>query len=189
MADTGANSGGLAEPLTEREQEILTSLAEGLSNQEIANRLHLALRTVKWYNSQIYSKLGVGSREEAVEKAQGLGLLARLPDAEALEGKHNLPSQTTPFIGRQQELADIKVLLAKPDVRLLTILAPGGMGKTRLSIEAARSQIGRYRNGVFFVSVQGVNQAVGKGSSRRGEGSEAAAKCSFVKRMLDAQSV
>ena len=153
MADTRTD----LDDLTEREQEILTCLAEGLSNQEIANRLHLALRTVKWYNSQLYSKLGVGSREEAVEKAQGLGLLARLPDAEALEGKHNLPIQTTPFVGRQQELADMKVLLAKPDVRLLTILAPGGMGKTRLSIEAARSQIGRYDDGVFFVPLAPLN--------------------------------
>ena len=41
------------EPLTDREREILGCLAAGMSNQAIAARLHLALRTVKWYNSQI----------------------------------------------------------------------------------------------------------------------------------------
>lgn len=140
------------EPLTEREQEILSCLVEGLSNREIANRLHLAYRTVRWYNSQIYSKLGVNNREDAVERAQVLGLLEtttdRPPDFQA---RHNLPQPTTPFIGRQRELADLAALLAQPEARLLTILAPGGMGKTRLALAVAEGQLAKYRNGVFFV--------------------------------------
>ncbi|MCA9331218.1 response regulator transcription factor, partial [Candidatus Saccharibacteria bacterium] len=52
----------MAESLTERELEILRYLVDGLSNREIAERIHLAYRTVRWYNSQIYSKLGVNNR-------------------------------------------------------------------------------------------------------------------------------
>ena len=59
----------LLDPLTEREVEILHLLADGLSNREIAQKLFLTLGTIKWYNKQIYSKLGVHSRTQAVSKA------------------------------------------------------------------------------------------------------------------------
>jgi class 3 adenylate cyclase len=64
----------LLEPLTERELEILRLLAEGLSDREIAQKLVLAQGTVKWYNKQIYSKLDVHSRAQAVERGRELGL-------------------------------------------------------------------------------------------------------------------
>jgi serine/threonine-protein kinase PknK len=46
------------DPLNEREKEILRQLSTGLSDQQIAGELFLSLNTVKWYNRQIYSKLG-----------------------------------------------------------------------------------------------------------------------------------
>jgi predicted ATPase len=64
---------------------------------------------------------------------------------------HNLPAQTTPFVGREDELADLARLLDQPDNRLVTIFAPGGMGKTRLAIEVAAAQAASYRHGVHFV--------------------------------------
>jgi predicted ATPase/DNA-binding CsgD family transcriptional regulator len=152
MADTRDRSANLTDSLTEREQEILACLAEGLSNQAIANRLYLAEKTVRWYNSQIYSKLGAGNRTEAVARATALGLLAALPEP-PVTGRHNLPAQGTPFVGRGHELAELRRLLNDDRTRLVTILAPGGMGKTRLSLEAARTQIGRYTDGVFFVAL------------------------------------
>jgi len=65
--------------------------------------------------------------------------------------RHNLPVQTTPFVGREAELADLARLFADPTVRLVTILGPGGMGKTRLAIEAAAAQLDHFTHGVFFV--------------------------------------
>jgi LuxR family maltose regulon positive regulatory protein len=67
---------GLVEPLSEREIEVLQLVADGLSNQEIAARLYLSLRTIKFHTSNIYGKLGVKSRTEAVAKARALGLLS-----------------------------------------------------------------------------------------------------------------
>ncbi|WP_188689330.1 LuxR C-terminal-related transcriptional regulator [Silvimonas amylolytica] len=58
-----------------REMEILRLVAEGLTSQTIAARLDLSLQTIKWYLKGIYSKLGVGSRISAVDKARRLGLL------------------------------------------------------------------------------------------------------------------
>ena len=65
----------MAEALSSRELEIVRLLAEGLSNREIAKHLILSLDTIKWYNNQIYSKLAVGSRTQAVAKARNNGLL------------------------------------------------------------------------------------------------------------------
>jgi LuxR family maltose regulon positive regulatory protein len=64
------------EPLSEREIEVLQLIAEGLTNPEIATRLILSLYTVKTHTRNIYSKLGVNNRTQAVSKARTLGILS-----------------------------------------------------------------------------------------------------------------
>lgn len=66
----------LVDPLSDREQEILELVAQGLSNPQIAQRLHLAEGTVKNYVSSILQKIGVRDRTQAVLRAQELGLLS-----------------------------------------------------------------------------------------------------------------
>lgn len=65
----------LIEPLSERELEILALIEAGLSNQEISERLFLALSTVKGHNRNLFGKLGVKRRTEAVAQARQLGLI------------------------------------------------------------------------------------------------------------------
>ena len=65
----------LVEPLSDREREILQLIAQGLSNREISERLFLALSTVKGHNQNIFGKLQVKRRTEAVARAQELGLV------------------------------------------------------------------------------------------------------------------
>lgn len=67
--------------------------------------------------------------------------------------RHNLPAQTTPFVGREHELAELDKLLNDPAVRLITIIAPGGMGKTRLALEAAENALAQFSDGVYFVEL------------------------------------
>ncbi len=62
-------------PLNERELEVLRLIADGLSNHEIAERLVIALSTVKWHINNLFGKLGVHSRTQAVAQAKELGLL------------------------------------------------------------------------------------------------------------------
>jgi len=62
--------------LSEREQSVLSLIASGATNPEIARELHLSPYTVKEYASSLYKKLGVRNRTEAVQRAQRLGLLA-----------------------------------------------------------------------------------------------------------------
>jgi LuxR family maltose regulon positive regulatory protein len=66
----------LVEPLSDRELEVLQLVAEGLTNREVAQRLFISLRTVKWHTSNIYGKLGVKNRTQAVAKARALGILS-----------------------------------------------------------------------------------------------------------------
>jgi LuxR family transcriptional regulator, maltose regulon positive regulatory protein len=65
----------LAEPLSQRELEVLRLIAQGLSNREIGERLFLAVDTVKGHNRRIFGKLMVQRRTEAVAKARSLGIL------------------------------------------------------------------------------------------------------------------
>jgi pimeloyl-ACP methyl ester carboxylesterase/DNA-binding CsgD family transcriptional regulator len=65
----------MRESLNEREQEILKRLSAGLSDRQIADELYLSVNTVKWYNRQIYSKLGVSNRTQAIAQARALQLL------------------------------------------------------------------------------------------------------------------
>ena len=66
---------GSVEPLTDRELEVLALLRERLSNKEIAHMLGLSPATVKRYTVNLYGKLGVGKRSDAVIKAEALGIL------------------------------------------------------------------------------------------------------------------
>jgi LuxR family maltose regulon positive regulatory protein len=66
---------GLVEPLSRRELEVLRLVAQGLSNQEISERLFLALSTVKGHNLKIFEKLQAKRRTEAIARARELGLL------------------------------------------------------------------------------------------------------------------
>jgi len=72
---------------------------------------------------------------------------------------HNLPTQLTAFIGREAELDSLHALLSDSRNRLITIVAPGGMGKTRLSLEAARQMIPSFRQGIYFVALDRITSA------------------------------
>lgn len=73
-------------------------------------------------------------------------------------GRSNLPPQPTDLVGRQQDLRDLDALLANPAARMITIVAPGGMGKTRLAMAVAERQVAKetFADGVFFVPLPSV---------------------------------
>jgi predicted ATPase len=71
----------------------------------------------------------------------------------------SLPLQPTTFIGRDADLAQIGRLLEDPSCRLITLVGPGGSGKTRLAIEVATRQHAGFADGVVFVALQAVPTA------------------------------
>ena len=72
---------------------------------------------------------------------------------------HNLPLQPTPFIGRQRELVALAELIADPQCRLITLLGPGGTGKTRLALQVASDESEAFADGTTFVTLAPLNAA------------------------------
>jgi predicted ATPase/class 3 adenylate cyclase len=109
----------------------------------------------------ILKDLGVHSlkdltRPEHVFQVTPVGLRDEFPPLASLNTvPNNLPEQLTEFVGRQVELADARNLISK--TRLLTLLAPGGTGKTRLAIQTAAEVSTDYPDGVFFVGFADIN--------------------------------
>lgn len=71
----------------------------------------------------------------------------------------NLPTPSTPFVGRDVELEEIRVKIAAAECRLLTLVGAGGMGKTRLAIQTAKDTSGLFPDGVHFVALASVDSA------------------------------
>ncbi len=71
---------------------------------------------------------------------------------------NNFPKQLTPFVGRSNEIEEINSLLSQIDCRLLSLIGPSGMGKTRLSLEVAHQMI-HFEDGVYFVALQPLTSA------------------------------
>src|SRR3989442_15489723 len=78
--------------------------------------------------------------------------ITRLPQREQAP-KQNLPTQLTPLLGREQEVAAACALLRGPEVRLLTLTGTGGVGKTRLALQIAAELVDDFADGVYFVSL------------------------------------
>ncbi|HFC12277.1 MAG TPA: hypothetical protein ENJ56_05480, partial [Anaerolineae bacterium] len=102
------------------------------------------------------NELGVDPSKETVDlfhqiKADALEKLAPVAKPKKTTTQSNLPATTTQFFGRDAELAQLSALLENPAYRLITLVGMGGIGKTRLALEAARQNIMRFPDGVWFV--------------------------------------
>jgi transcriptional regulator with XRE-family HTH domain len=71
--------------------------------------------------------------------------------ASAAPARSNLPAAATSLIGREREIAEVHTYLLRVDVRLVTLIGPPGIGKTRLSIESARTFLQDFPDGVFLL--------------------------------------
>jgi predicted ATPase/class 3 adenylate cyclase/Tfp pilus assembly protein PilF len=81
--------------------------------------------------------------------------LSDFPPLRSLSAQpHNLPIQSTPFLGREKELGEISKLLKDPSCRLLTLIGTGGIGKTRLALQAAAENIENFAHGVYFIALE-----------------------------------
>jgi predicted ATPase/DNA-binding SARP family transcriptional activator/Tfp pilus assembly protein PilF len=69
---------------------------------------------------------------------------------------HHLPTSPAPFVGRTEELAELADLLADPNCRLVTLIGPGGIGKTRLALQTAVDHIGTLAHGVHYIPLASI---------------------------------
>ena len=133
---------GMAEPLvragvTRREAEVLQAVAERLRNREIADQLHVSVRTVESHIAALLHKLGVNDRAALAELGVELRRAARM-DA-------GLPVPLTSLIGRDNEIGELTALVDAH--RLVTLIGPGGVGKTRLALRIATVHADQFPDG------------------------------------------
>jgi WD40 repeat protein/serine/threonine protein kinase len=139
----------VVELLTPREQEVLQLIIDGLSNREIAQRLTVTLSTVKWYVNQVYSKLGVRSRVQAIVRARELDLIVTsgeeatyvpLPTEDFHPGnpykglRAFQSADYQDFFGREKVTAKLIRRLSDTGEysRFLAVIGPSGSGKSSL---------------------------------------------------------
>ena len=116
-------------------------------NGQITPRLYYQHKLRELYGKSL-EELGF-TRERKVEAP----MLAVPALSEAI---WNVPARFTSFVGREREIARIQDLFARPDVRLITLSGPGGVGKTRLAIQVALAMREHFAQGACFVSLEAI---------------------------------
>ena len=121
-----------------------------------AGRRDAALSQYASLRSVLQSELGEEPAEETTTLYRRIrtGAVERPVPPPA---RHNLPAPPTPLLGRQDELVQLTGLLEDPACRLLTLLGPGGIGKTRLALQVAQDHVDDFADGVFFVSLASIH--------------------------------
>lgn len=136
-----------SETMSAREGEVLDALRDHLTNAEIAHRLHISVRTVESHVSSLLRKFGAADRRALATRAAELAARDSAP-GRAFAG---LPTTWTSFVGRTAELQEI--VEAAAEARLVTLVGPGGIGKTRLVTVAAERIAPAFRGGGAFVDL------------------------------------
>ena len=136
--------------------------AAGQGGQILVSSSTAALIEPRGSESQAFSLVDLGEHRfkdlAAPERVYQLGE-GEFPALNSLY-RTNLPVPATPFLGREEELGEVVELLTRHEVRLLTLTGPGGTGKTRLVLQAAAEVSDRYPDGVWWVPLAALRDAV-----------------------------
>ena len=135
-------------------------LAAGMTQEGLAERAGISARTVSDAERGLRETLH-GDTAQRLAAALGLAgaqsgqfqAIARGQVPPSVAAPDQLPVVPTPFLGRARELDQVTSALSSGEARLLTLTGPGGIGKTRLAVEAARVLRDTYPGGTYFVSL------------------------------------
>lgn len=137
------------------EQEILIRLARAQFFPEYIDSIEAPYlpddALMSALSRQYPSKnMAAPKQEESVTSVGVMDQVANIPSPGNL---NNLPIPPTSFVGWAIEIEQVRNLLIRPDVRLVTLIGPGGAGKTRLGLEIASQLVQEFRHGVYFVAL------------------------------------
>ena len=98
------------------------------------------------------------TRPERIFQVLAPELPTDFPALKTLDARrNNLPAQPSALVGREREISEVCGRMREPGIRLLTLTGPGGIGKTRLGLQAAADLLDEHRDGVFFVALADIN--------------------------------
>jgi len=126
------------------------------------HRRGVALQLYKSLADRLQSEIGVAPEERTSLLFRQIAEDDFVAPVRPIGKMHHFPTQFTPFLGRKEELAQVSNLLLDTNCRLLTILGPGGIGKTRLAVEAAKiaANSKRFADGIYFAHLRDVESGV-----------------------------
>jgi predicted ATPase/transcriptional regulator with XRE-family HTH domain len=151
-------------------------IASGWTQEELAQRANVSPRAISNYEGGatlrpqretvrlLADALGLSDEDRALltasVTAQRAKAITSLPSRTAPPTPSHVPAPLTPLLGREAELLSLTASLAQGNVRLMTVVGPGGAGKTRLALAAAAAAAvhGEYADGVYFVSLAPVRE-------------------------------
>ena len=165
-----AKAAELLEPLRKADPFDETLLRRQLKNLQASQQFRQAVSTFEQFENSLDKEFGAEPELATIELLESAQQTAPVSSAKqvvtpplTVESEttilNNLPGQLTPFIGREIERRRIAEQLTDPDCRLLTLVAPGGMGKTSLALAIAREHLERFKDGVWFVPLAAVADA------------------------------
>lgn len=140
-------------PLSEKQRKTLHALLSepGASLQKYSLMLHVSVATYVRYRSSLTKTLVTVLNAHLLDKQPAFD-----QTQVKLIHPNNLPYQPIPLIGREKELETIQKVILRDGVNLLTITGPGGIGKTRLALQAAVELLDDFEDGVFFISLASI---------------------------------
>jgi predicted ATPase/DNA-binding SARP family transcriptional activator len=118
-----------------------------------------ALKVFESFKSMLSLELGLMPLETTLQLAANLRLESQAVSQQPLDVLRNFPSETSSFVGRDLDLSEIAAYFEQPEIRLLTLIGAGGMGKTRLAIQVALEQAKRFSDGATFVPLASVGES------------------------------
>lgn len=133
------------DPLSEHAYRLMMNLLAHSGQRSAAITQYEQCRQI------LDEELGVEPEEETIELYEQI-LAGEISAETQMAVPHNLPTPATPFVDRPNDLRHIIEQLDRPECRLLTLVGAGGIGKTRLALEAASQLLPEYNQGIYFVA-------------------------------------
>ncbi len=144
-------------------------LAAGLTQQALAERAGISIRSISDMECGVrrtprHDTIHLLSTALVLSDDERAAFVAAAIDPHGITAAsgprdhppHNLPAPSTPLIGREQEVAALRAYLGNPDVRLVTLTGPAGVGKTRLGLHVALDLVDDFADGVYFMPLAAV---------------------------------